>query len=169
MPCKILQMKNKWVRDECGQWWYHFGRKGKMVRTRGETRVCANERCARDFPAIRSHKTRFCSLKCKSAAMPLGWGKDHPAWKGGWKVNTRGYVVLIIGRQYILEHRLVMERELGRPLMPWETVHHINGKRDDNRIENLELRTSRHGPGVRATCSECGSVSISYEPLASVE
>jgi hypothetical protein len=54
----------------------------------------------------------------------------------------RGYKRLMIpGRKGIREHRLIMENKIGRKLHRWEFVHHINGIRNDNRIENLQIMT----------------------------
>lgn len=74
-------------------------------------------------------------------------GDRHPDWSGGRVVDKDGYVLLYrpgdphcrSGKPYALEHRLVMAAFLGRALRAEEVVHHKNGQKQDNRIENLEL------------------------------
>lgn len=67
------------------------------------------------------------------------------------RMSKRGYVYLSLpGRSNYAEHRYIMELHLGRDLLPGESVHHINGVRNDNRIENLELWVSYQPSGQRA-------------------
>jgi hypothetical protein len=102
--------------------------------------------------SLRSGHTKGCGCVSKDnliAGNKKRSGPNHPDWKGGRKKNYYGYILVqnkshpdADEKGYILEHRLVMEKKVGRRLKSNEIVHHINRNRVDNRPENLRLFNS---------------------------
>lgn len=133
---------------------------------RPDHRVCVMEWCDKERePRPDRAPYKFC-VACRARRI---WRKRNgmdPDTKPGavytdrsmarW-INSDGYVFCSVfdetptrfEARTILEHRLVMERSIGRPVAAHEHVHHINGRRDDNRIENLELWCRPHPYGQR--------------------
>ena len=102
--------------------------------------------------------TNGCGCSRKENHPFMQRGERHPSWKGGRQIDRdSGYIKVATIRRdngrlkYEREHRVVMENHIGRKLFPEETVHHIFGNRGDNKIENLELWSSRHPPGQRVS------------------
>jgi hypothetical protein len=155
-------------KDKDGQWWYHFGKKNPC-RMKAQKAICRH--CGKEFlqsPLKRKdgkpieHCSRTCGVRASYARQehPMAWrGENSRHWEGGRKKTGTGYMsiyspghpsIKVGARKYVLEHRLVMEKHLGRFLTEGEFVHHKNGVKDDNRIENLELWNRAHPWGQRA-------------------
>lgn len=139
-------------------------RDGGAVRTGLPDRVpgvCAW--CAGDIPSPKI-KQRCCSRSCaRRFERAYYFGGRAPGWKGGRVRHSAGYVWVWTPTHprarttpYVFEHILVMERLLGRYLEPNERIHHRNGRRDDNRPEDLELWRQLTDPsGIRAADYHC--------------
>lgn len=99
-----------------------------------KTKICPV--CGNVFNKLK--KQTYCSRECQGMAKR---GKPHPKTNGISK-SRDGYIREYVDGKYKMQHRLVMERYLGRELRPDEVVHHKDHDKTNNSIENLELLTS---------------------------
>ena len=129
----------------CGKT-FHFKKKEAMYcsakcsfAARSKPLIC--EICGAEFVRPPCHATghRYCSRECTSKAMSIyNTGENHPNWNGGvW--HSEGYIFNRVNGTYKGVHRLVMERHIGRKLSDDEIIHHLDGNKTNNSIENLVI------------------------------
>lgn len=135
--------------------------------------ICGKERTVR-ADGLLYGRSKSCGCKKRETILR---GENHPLWKAD-KAPVNGYVIInntaplghpCFGERY--EHRIVMALLLGRPLKTNESVHHINGNRQDNRIDNLELWATGQPCGQRVSDKVAWAKEMlqQYEPEALVK
>lgn len=138
--------------------------------------ICKN--CGKEkeiYPCL-LNRAKYCSQKCRNEYFKKHWllkGKNNPNWKGHSITKKDGYILETMedenypgvdNRRRIFQHRRIIQEylwekgflEKGEPLSSKIRVHHINGKRDDNRIKNLailpmeeHIKIEKHYMGIK--------------------
>lgn len=114
----------------------------KINKARPEVKAREAQRC-KNLCVCGKQKTNI-SERCRTCAKPP-FNPDSPTWCK----DSKGYLVSNGPEGHLSQHRWVMERHLKRKLHKHENVHHKNGIRNDNRIENLELWSTSQPAGQR--------------------
>lgn len=147
--------RDKFCSSECGIEFRAAEKKKREIECKGCEKVFLPR-----MSQVRNGNRPYCSISCasknmvrlpetyekvkatrKSRVYAVDFGPNHASWTGG-KSYRNGYIFINIGIcRYRAEHRLVMEKHLGRELLQSEIVHHINHVKTDNRLENLEIMT----------------------------
>ena len=107
--------------------------------------VYACEQCnkVKEAYKTKSNACRFCSRECSFYFFK---GKEKnvvPLEKRKWHKNSKGYMQTTVRRKRVYQHRYIIENAIGRKLENHEIIHHINGIKTDNRIENLHITNSK--------------------------
>lgn len=150
--CERDAKSRGWCHAHYQQWRRHGdGSALRPLRSSGPCCIdgCDRQRYARGY--CNTHYRRWLATGDARPDEPIrvvtGAGFEN---HGYWVVPVAPEQRWLVGGDYqAFEHRLVMARHLGRPLSPDESVHHRNGIRTDNRLENLELWSSSHPAGQR--------------------
>jgi HNH endonuclease len=134
------------ARGMCKKHYYREYKSGRLKvkpHIRGQE-ICGHPGCSDVYSA-----GGYCKLHYMRNLLGIAMDHKKPRKKGTGYWNEDGYKCHTIAGKLVFEHRAVMARMLGRPLQPHEVVHHLNGIRDDNRPENLELWSTSQPPGQR--------------------
>lgn len=145
----VGKSKNHFCNRTCKALWQkeYNGGKNNPLYSRVEVK-CSNcgESLTRKRCFLKKYKHFFCSSKCRGEWKKKNLMPSNKEWWNGGTRENNGYIQIFSKghpyknkSNYVMEHRLVMEEHLGRYLKPEEVVHHINGNKKDNRLENLML------------------------------
>jgi hypothetical protein len=140
-----------------------------VLLRRGQPQSVRCFKCSRDYPG---------------RVKTIRRGADHWHWRGGRSVTTGGYIQVWLRPEdpffpmadkdaYVYEHRLIVARSLGRCLEPAEEVHHLDGDKGNNSLENLELlskseHAARHSSDVMRLLRRIAELEAENEALRGV-